>query len=264
MSYDNFEHSIFLGAPIELYKFTYGDGQVYTYTSGDSAIMYDGYQYQPVSIKRSNIELTTEMSRAEVTFEVNRTNKLALLYVDLPPDGNVLVDVYRYHFNDSETIRMWTGRIISVSFKDSKATITAESMYTALKRPGLRAHYQVLCRHQLYGWGCNLAASNYTVQAIITEIVSNTTLRLSQSITNGWAVGGYVEIRGLKRMITNNTGNTIELMQRAPGIAVNDIAIVFAGCDHTLTACTQKFGNNANFGGFPWIPQKNVFNTGFN
>jgi hypothetical protein len=34
---------------------------------------------------------------------------------------------------------------------------------------------------------------------------------------------------------------------------------MYAGCDHLLATCRDRFSNVANFGGFPWIPQKNPF-----
>jgi hypothetical protein len=33
----------------------------------------------------------------------------------------------------------------------------------------------------------------------------------------------------------------------------------YPGCDRTRLTCSLKFGNIANFGGFPWVPQKNPF-----
>ena len=41
--------------------------------------------------------------------------------------------------------------------------------------------------------------------------------------------------------------------------AVGDTIYLYPGCDRTLATCTAKFGNSANFGGFPFIPTKNPF-----
>jgi hypothetical protein len=35
-----------------------------------------------------------------------------------------------------------------------------------------------------------------------------------------------------------------------------------AGCDHSVSTCAARFGNLANYGGFPFIPTKNPFSTG--
>ena len=36
---------------------------------------------------------------------------------------------------------------------------------------------------------------------------------------------------------------------------------VFAGCDHSLAICESKFANVINYGGFPFVPIKNPFNS---
>ena len=45
--------------------------------------------------------------------------------------------------------------------------------------------------------------------------------------------------------------------------------VVLAGCDHSVTTCDTKFNtpedtqsNVINYGGFPFVPGKNPFETG--
>jgi hypothetical protein len=49
------------------------------------------------------------------------------------------------------------------------------------------------------------------------------------------------------------------LQYPAQGLAVGAAVDMYAGCDRTLNTWHNRFSNAANFGGFPWIPQKNPF-----
>ena len=43
------------------------------------------------------------------------------------------------------------------------------------------------------------------------------------------------------------------------GLKAGDAFEAYPGCDHTLATCAAKFGNQLNYGGFPYIPVKNPF-----
>ncbi|PPE69509.1 phage BR0599 family protein [Caldimonas thermodepolymerans] len=68
---------------------------------------------------------------------------------------------------------------------------------------------------------------------------------------------------GYRRHITSHTGQLLHisaplLTPVEPGTKVT----VFAGCNLTASTCKSKFNNFANFGGYPYIPIKNVFESG--
>ena len=47
-----------------------------------------------------------------------------------------------------------------------------------------------------------------------------------------------------------------------PDSVVGQDVDVFAGCDHTVDTCDQKFDNVINYGGWPYVPSKNPFESG--
>lgn len=50
----------------------------------------------------------------------------------------------------------------------------------------------------------------------------------------------------------------VRLKYWSPELVPGDSVTVRAGCRHTTADCSAKFGNLANFGGFPHIPNRNI------
>jgi len=49
----------------------------------------------------------------------------------------------------------------------------------------------------------------------------------------------------------------LDITQAGLSAAVGDQVRAYPGCDHSLITCANKFGNSLNFGGFPFMPEKN-------
>lgn len=69
---------------------------------------------------------------------------------------------------------------------------------------------------------------------------------------------------GIRRSIIGHVGAELELLVAAPpiGIEVGMRVSVFKGCNQTLDMCAADFDNVGRHGGYPFIPIKNVFETG--
>ncbi|MNU44067.1 hypothetical protein D3C71_328720 [compost metagenome] len=68
---------------------------------------------------------------------------------------------------------------------------------------------------------------------------------------------------GYRRHVTSHIGDRLRLS--APLLTPMDAGAkvsVFAGCNLTAETCQSKFNNFGRFGGYPYIPLKNVFETG--
>lgn len=259
MSYDTKETSIADGKPVELYRFVLGQ-QVWTVTSASSAITYQVDIYQPAMIRRSSIDQSQEFARNGIDIECARDFAVAQLFAASRPNGVVSLTVFRNHLGDAEYITWWKGRVASVVFAGSTARIRCESIFTALKRPGLRAHYQTGCRHALFDPRCSVNNQAYKIVGQVASFSGlNVTSSAFMSQSSGWLTGGYLRVGGVPRMITNHSGDTITLSAVLPGLAVGVAFEAFAGCDRTFATCQSKFANAINFGGFPWIPVKNPF-----
>ncbi len=259
MSYQTQETSVAAGSPVELYRFVLGQ-QVWTYTSAREAITYQSETYAPAVLARTGVEQSPEFARNGIDIEAQRDLAVATLFAAGRPNGTVSLTLFRTHAGDTEFITWWKGRIASVVFAGSQAKIRCESIFTGLKRPGLRAHYQTGCRHALYDPGCTANNQNFKLAGTVSAI-SGLTVNASifTSRASGWLTGGYLRSAGISRMIVGHTNDAVTLAATLPGLAVGSSFEAFAGCDRTFSTCNQKFANSANFGGFPWIPIKNPF-----
>lgn len=50
---------------------------------------------------------------------------------------------------------------------------------------------------------------------------------------------------------------TVLTLLRPAQLPAGTVVATYPGDDHTLTTCDQKFNNAVNYGGDPFIPQKN-------
>jgi len=259
MSYLNQETSLAAGAPVELYRFVLGQ-QIWTVTSAREALVYQTESYQPTVIRRSAVEQSPEFARNGIDLDCGRDFAVAQLFAAARPNGVVSLTLFRNHLGDSEYITWWKGRVASVVFSGSTAKIRCESIFTALKRPGLRAHYQTGCRHALFDPGCGINNQAYKLVGTVSA-VTGLDVKSSAFLTQpaGWLTGGYLRVAGVPRMITNHSGDTVTLSTPLPGLQPGAALEAFAGCDRSFATCQAKFGNFLNFGGFPWIPAKNPF-----
>jgi len=250
--------SIFGGRPVELFRFVYGVNR-YCFTSSDADVSYQGESYKATPMERTGISIAHDISKADITITVPRDNKLAALYVGPPPDDVISLTIYGYHKGDSEFVVLWQGRVTSVMFAGSTASITCEPLFTSLRRPGLRAMYQRLCRHELYGAACGAQSESYKV-VTTAAAYSGVTLTLPVPLADGWATGGLLTTsKGAKRWVLAQVGAALTLNNAIPGLVAGDAVTVYAGCDCTRETCNAKFNNILNFGGFPWTPYKNPF-----
>jgi len=262
MSFISMEESQQSGAPVELYDFCINLTH-WHYTSADHDITYSGQDYLARPVARAAIEMSDEVARAGLTISVSRDDAFVGSYL-LGVGGRLAsVTILRGHEADGEFVTIWKGRVGAIVFKNSLAEIQCESIFTSLKRQGLRAKYQHLCRFALYGEGCNVSEGDYLFTGSIS-VVSGLTLTVPglDGQADGYYFAGLLKYGDFVwRMIEGHAGNVITVDRSLPGAAYGDTVLVYPGCDHTSDACRDKFNNLLNFGGFEFIPLVNPFST---
>lgn len=263
MSYAAREASVFEGQPVELYRFTAGL-QVWTYTSAEAEHLYNAERYRPAQVERDGVELSDELARAQLRITLPRDNPVPLLWRAGPPDGLVGLTIFRFHLGTpSDVATVWKGRVAAVEWQGSEAALTGEPVYSSLARPMLRQRFQRLCRHALYDGGCGLARELWADVATVSSVSGDLVSIATTSRPSGWFTGGYVQrANGQRRMIRAHSGVSLTLLSAAPGLTPGEAVQLFAGCDHTHDTCDTKFSNANNFGGFPFVPNKNPFGSG--
>jgi uncharacterized phage protein (TIGR02218 family) len=261
MTYAARETSKYSGQPIELYRFAQGVN-LWLYTSGDVTYTKASEIYVPEVISRNEIDQNNEDGAGSIEITVPRDNAVAALWISYLPVTPVGVTIYRLHRGDSEIVTTFVGKVATVRFEDSEATITAMPISEALRRQIPAELYQRPCNHALYSAGCGVNKTAFRVTGTISS-VSGATIKSPAFATkpDGWFTTGFVERSdGDIRFVMSHVGDTITLMNPFPSLAAGESMNAYAGCDRTEAMCTSKFSNLPNHLGYARIPTKSPFN----
>lgn len=253
----------------ELYRFVEGDSDfIYTVTSADEEAEYDGDTYTPVPIGRDEVESKGEMTRENVKISFALDNEVARKWFLSSLDFPLTVTIYSQN-EDLETETEWKGRLASVAPNRTEIEFTFESVFTSLRRIGLRQRYQITCPHALYGKGCKLDKDDFDTAGTITDVTNAVvTVPEAAGFADGYFASGIFEDnQGNLRFIMSHVGSTLTLIRPMNAlidyVGNNGYAGVtcrlFPGCDRSTTVCNDRFNNLDNHGGFPFIPGVNPF-----
>lgn len=249
---------------IELFRFVEGT-DIETQTSGDAVVTYNSEDYIPCAIRRTNAESKNELSKASIDITMDLSNPMAQRHLASSIDSVVTLTIFQQ--TDMGTDTFWKGRLSVVKATNKSITMSFESIFTSLRRPGLRGRWQKSCRHVLYGRGCNLNSEDFKFESTITSISGvSVTIAGLDAAPDGRYRGGMIRAPdGVVRFIINHVGNVVTLSRPFQQLTdlFNDtgpgtVAVkVYPGCNHNMADCTGVFDNLPNYGGFPWIPSKN-------
>lgn len=246
------------------------DARVWTLTSSDEEVEHGSGTagalelYVPVPMGRGGVTVKNELTKANLEVRIPLEHEVAVLLMGSWLEQITTLTVFRK--KDSGTAVIWKGRLASTMPDDKFLKMVFESIYTSMRRPGLRARFQKSCRHPLYGRGCNLDAEDFAQAATLDAIVGRTiTVPEAAAEADGFFDGGMVKAPdGTLTYVSNHVGDQLELnrisgglaaalAESGPGVAVT----IYPGCDHSYATCATKFVNDDNYGGFDYIPTKN-------
>lgn len=274
MAYNDQERSIAEGAPFYLYEFNTA-GQVYRYTDCPVEITWNSLNWSPFPIKHTEVKQSSELSKNSLTVTIPIMGEFADIFVGWSPDHIVTFTLRRGHFGSTDALVYWKGRVSSHNLKNSTIELKCESIFTSMRRAGIRARFQRNCRHAVYSKGCGLDKSNFVVEGSLSSIVG-LVLTVPEAATepDNWFQGGIIEFYdGSFRMVLSHTGDQLRI-SRASRYAIDALinagyglsygeyyggvsVKLYPGCDRTINTCKTKFNNLDNQGGFKWIPSKN-------
>jgi uncharacterized phage protein (TIGR02218 family) len=269
-----------------LYQFSLiGGGSLY-YTSGDTDILFGGHLHTAGGATGPYFETTDKTATAhwKVGLEVD-----TLAFDVLPGTATVngqpfLTAVRQGVFDGAEltfshaywpkqayqtpvvptgTVVMFTGRVAEVDWGRSLATFNVNSHLELLNQNMPRNLYQSGCVNTLYDSSCALMKASFGVAG--TALTGSTASQISATLANAT---GYFDLgtitftsganSGVSRTVkafSNGTPGTISLISPFPNAPANgDTFTIYPGCDKSMGICSGKFGNLANFRGFPFIP----------
>lgn len=259
MAYNDQEISIQGGAPYFLYEFVTPDA-TFRYTDYPDVITYDSNDYDDFPIRHSEIKQTSELSKNGVTVTIPIQGTFAALFLGWSPDYIVSCTIRRGHFGATDTLVYWKGRVVSHNIHLSTIELKCESIFTSMRRAGIRARYQRNCRHALYGAGCGVSKASYAVAGTVSAVDElELTITAADSYDDGYFLGGIVEMDdGSFRLIKSHEADAIVMNRSSRYITDGGTTVtLYPGCDRTIAMCKDRFNNLVNNGGFKWIPSKN-------
>lgn len=229
-------------------------------------------------ITNSGISESREKSAGAISLTVLRDFPIAAMFKNGTPPCSINLRIFvRYPFGDAYAqLCMYVGRVRSVEFNDLTATIQCQAITDVLQRPGLTQRFSRVCP---YAWGdvetCGVDRnlwkwSGLTVEAISEDGLTITCALLAERAEGYYNAGlvefgdnptGVAQVPQERRMVVSHVGNTIVLTSAIAGLAVGSKFSIYKGCNRTLDAC-KSFNNAPNFGGFPYIPLKNIYMNG--
>lgn len=265
MTYLSQESSKTSGKPVFLYEFVQGSLSWFFNSSADT-IIWNTKTWLPNSISHSDVTQSNELSKDNLSLKFSRLDTFANQFMGYAPDQVTSIIIRRGHINDGEFVVYWRGRVVGSKASNNTIDIECESIFTSLRRPGLRARYQRTCRHALYSSGCNLSKDSFVSTGLVSALSGATiTVPAIAGADAGWWLGGIVGYGVNLRLISGHSGGVITMSR--PIDALSDAfalygsnsqtVSIYPGCDRTRGTCGSKFANSLNFGGFPWIPTKN-------
>jgi len=133
--------------------------------------------------------------------------------------------------------------------------------------PSVGEVYGRNCRHALGNEMCKVNILSYSTPGVSVESISNARTqftpypRLGEEFIYGkliWESGSNLSTSQEILLIDTETG-VVSLSDPAPrNIQEGDTLSAFQGCDRLRVTCHEKFNNAENFGGFPFIPNRDA------
>lgn len=270
MSFNSLETSVDSSQPIELYEFTY-QGITQYFTSSEANVTVGSITYLATQIARSEITNSGEIGKNNLTLNCPDQFSVSELFQAGPPDDVVTLVIKRVQYaalDVADTVIVWVGRITAVSWPPLRSEITCESIFTALRQAGVHRIYTVNCPFALYGLDCTVNILSFEQSITIDGGQTGNMITASAFALqpNGWYAGGRVIWQSspgiyVKRGIKNHSGDQCELTYAMPNFNSGTVVTVAPGCDHSYATCQSKFSNGPNFGGFPYMMQKNPWGS---
>ena len=250
---------------VELYEFVQAESET-LFTSSAENVSYDGKVYAATNIKRSATRQDNDIFKNGLDLTFDRKNTYALELMGQSVDIPIILTVRAVEYDiDDEIVNdyiVWKGRLISIEGKENKIVVMCESVFTSLKRAGLRPRYETLCRHEVFDAGCRLNEADYLYEETIVEKIDNHTFRIGTIGTapDGYYTAGLITFAdGSTRLIIKQVGHKITISRGSTEVNVGEPVKLLPGCDKARETCRDKFDNVVNFGGWPFIPTRNPF-----
>lgn len=268
MSFDTDEASVEGAAPAELFKFVAGT-TTYRYTSAERDItvdLGDGNEiFTAVTIKFGERNASDDGGVGEPTLELPINSQLAVDTVFQPAPPQVTFEAWRYHEDTGSVAYIWGGELLGASAQGRTVSFRIPNpLMQKFEQKVPKVRLQVYCNNVLFDRVCKLVRSNHVVESQVSRFEDGGSTLVVTTIggqANGWADGGEVihVPTGERRTISTQTGTSLTLLWPfSPAVGSLDDIEIYAGCDHTIDDCLNKFDNTENFLGWPYMKSQSL------
>jgi uncharacterized phage protein (TIGR02218 family) len=256
----------------ELFTLTLASGTVLRWTSADTALAYGGHTFSPWPLKRGSVRTVLGVQVDSLALTLYGTVDDVVAGQPLPQlaerggfdAARVLVErliMPTWGDTSAGTVHVFQGRVASCEPSRTQVALTVNSDLELLNIKLPRNLYQAGCRHTLFDAGCALSKAAHAVTGQVTA--NGTAINIYTDLTGGndyYALGTVEFLSGANageiRTVRSNTAGMLVLLGPLPQAPqAGDAVAAWPGCDKTQQTCQNRFGNKANFGGFPFIPQ---------
>lgn len=269
-SFDDFEISREQSKPLEIYSIVLGT-ETFRWTSAEDTLTVSALDYVPIPISRSQTSQTADARNKDLTITVPGDNDFASRYIDIVPGVKATVSITRLQRDESPVfdtqILIFKGQVLSVRFPDDghTAEILVRSQEAALNRSVPRFTFMASCNHVLYDSRCGVDPAQFDHTGNVSA-VSGSVITVDGAAASGLDfTGGFCTPVSTTdfRMILSQSGDDLTLLLPFQASPLSQNVQVFAGCDRLAGGdCGQVFDNVINFGGFPFVPNRNPFRGG--
>lgn len=160
------------------------------------------------------------------------------------------------------TVNMFSGRVSKTEATRTSAKLSVNSDLELLNVTFPRNCYQPGCLNALYDGACGLSRNGFSSVGTVTSATKSsiTISGTAAGYADGyWALGVILftsgSLAGQGRTVkTHSSGSVTVPFPLSTVPAVGDTVRLYAGCDKSLTTCSSKFSNAANFRGMPYVP----------
>lgn len=264
MGFETHELAEQTGSKIALYTMTIGSTIYRMHDSVELTIGYGGDTFYRTQVGRGNIQTGQEF--LELTLPGG--HDFPITFAAIAPGQTAALTIQEYHRADPADVRVvYKGVVRSVAFQEnaSKSVISLVPINEAFDKMIPERTFQAQCNHILFDAICQVSAGSYSFTGTVTNVTNNlvTVGGLTAAKGNGWSTGGYVRYGTLDyRLILEQSSDVLTLVLPFHESVLGQSVSVYAGCDHSIATCNSKFSNATNFGGYPYVPTKNIFLTG--
>ena len=257
MSYDSIDQSVQDADPVLLFQFVRG-ATTWRYCAlpVDFAARGQTWLSEVIGLA-GNIKNGSDISKNDLGVTLPSTNAMAAAFLAYAPDAVTTLTIFRtLYSNPTLGGAVWKGRVLHTPTAIATVTLNCESIFSSMRRMGLRQVYTRKCRHMLFKAGCNLNAADYALTVTVSNVVANV-VTLSTSGLAQYLGGNIKAPDGTLRKIIEQAGSVLTLMRPVQSLIQQFAAhpggftaTLYPGCDKSTATCRATFGNIGNHGGF--------------